>query len=864
MAAAKLCVLAAVVVLCNASAASETKVAPDEATASDILEKLGLLESHLSVEKKQADLEEAHVAKVTKLPAAEAESVDTFSKWGSLDEEKQMKASAMSTVEKVPVEKTVSVKAKQATEVSSGFSVVKEAKKAQPLKADLAVQQRGLVQHSSKSRHATLKPMVDAIAGASAGADMESTLTDLVMGKGAFMATPMGSSVKKIKDTIEKNMMPAVFDAHKADQAELVKLASQLANCGGARKVSFRGVHTQKVKYLKSSPLHKACRSDEAVKHTAKTSCLKEQGELKQIKRLKCKFYADTSKRVGDTNANRAIVTRAGGEAVQTYVTRVTATICGKPGGKGKGGGGKGGQLDDLMNARAACEKATGLYRAKVKKCNHLIRQYTNTKAKCNQIQNMMDGAACKRAVLTKDMCETYAECYKSKLEAYGVARSTIIHEEKDRKAEWRGLKRMACLIGCFMDGKVKDGEVNACKKSTHNTNHLIIKYPKLAKFRSCEVPKAYPATPLYKKLQFAPLPVNAKGRQSEECTGVLEISTVPKKGSPKACKCERVTLNGPYGPGPMVKCRNCRDVRRSRDKNSCPEGTKIFSPRSRTDWQTFIASAQPLRQPHFIIDITRPQNGCGGCTGNPMNSGNKKQKSWTTADKSPWWLRSTKYSEPNGDYHANCYLDLWHTPKHPDKITWNDGSCGYHSKSYYCQPKHISTTPKKGSPKSCACTKVALTGSYKPGTLLRCSECLDVRRTQQKNSCPIGTKIFAPTSRADWSTFVKSAAPLRAPHWIIDVTRPSNGCGGCTRHPMNSKVMHQATWRTSDGAPWWLRSSRYSEPNGDYSANCYMDLWRTPSNENAVTFNDGRCNYHSRSYYCQSTKPRRKKSKRR
>jgi len=33
------------------------------------------------------------------------------------------------------------------------------------------------------------------------------------------------------------------------------------------------------------------------------------------------------------------------------------------------------------------------------------------------------------------------------------------------------------------------------------------------------------------------------------------------------------------------------------------------------------------------------------------------------------------------------------------------------------------------------------------------------------------------------------------------------------------------------------------------------MDLWNNPANENSVTFDDGSCNYHSSSYYCQSLK---------
>jgi hypothetical protein len=313
-------------------------------------------------------------------------------------------------------------------------------------------------------------------------------------------------------------------------------------------------------------------------------------------------------------------------------------------------------------------------------------------------------------------------------------------------------------------------------------------------------------------------------------------------------------------------------DVYRTTQKNSCPAGTKIFSPASREDWKTFIDSATPLRAPHWIIDVTRPQNGCGGCTGNPMNSGNAAQSTWQTADDSPWWLRSTRYNEPNGDYTANCYLDLWQTPPNENSVTWNDGRCNYHSKSYYCQSakgksaakdatttappwrtKTVSTKPKEGSPSSCKCEKLKLKGTYSPGAILKCTNCLTARRKTDKDSCPEGTKIFAPQSREDWKTFIASGGTsLRAPHFIIDVTRPQNGCGGCTGNPMNSGNSRQSTWKTSDGSPWWLRSTTYNEPNGDYHANCYLDIWHAPTNENSIGWNDGSCSYHSKSYYCQ------------
>jgi len=258
------------------------------------------------------------------------------------------------------------------------------------------------------------------------------------------------------------------------------------------------------------------------------------------------------------------------------------------------------------------------------------------------------------------------------------------------------------------------------------------------------------------------------------------------------------------------------------------------------------------------------------------MTSTTPAQSTWKTADGSPWWLRSSRYNEPNGDYDANCYLDLWHTPANENSVTWNDWRCKYYSKSYYCQqakakkPKHTttappwqkaecSTTPAVTVPAApnCKCEKLTLKGKYSAGCIVKCTNCFTTYKSTQKNSCPDGTKLFAPTSRGDWQTFLDSGGkPLRSPHWIIDVTRPQNGCGGCTGNPMNSAVPAQSSWRTKDGAPWWLRATRYNEPNGDYHSNCYLDLWRTPNNADNVQWNDGSCSYRSNSYYCQLKKP--------
>jgi len=712
--------------------------------------------------------------------------------------------------------------------------------------------------------------------------NLEDQVTDLFklssMGKAGVDGTPFGKSVQQIQDLITKTMMPKVLEAHAANQNELLRLHKEVNKCEDIKTQQVSKADSKHHLYKKLSVLHRTCRAGEAGDSTVRTQCRTDEHDKKKIMQLKCKEFAMVKKQTGDQTANKVVMKKGGSESADSYVNRIAETICGVC--VGKGCKAAAGDDDDDKNkpgpkkkcgyapyscgcgfkcqfdkAKDSCEKATLEHKVQFKKCRISDRQYFHKKAECNSLQDQMDGTSCKRAVEMKDACESYAECYFDKKSAYVSLEKMVKQEEKDRQGEWRGLERMQCLIKAFGSGKVSAAEVLGCKKKVYSVGHLVVKYPTLPVLKKCEVPLDYPNTPSYKAVNFAPLPALAKGKQDAyQCTGLLEVSTTPREGSPKTCKCSRVTLNGPFSPGPLVKCVNCLDVRRTQEKNSCPEGTKIFSPRSRSDWKTFLASALPLHAPNWIVDVTRPLNGCPGCK-TAMNSNNPRQRSWTTSDGSPWWLRSTGFNEPSGDYHATCYLDLWSKGKrNEDSITFNDQTCNYHSKSYYCQTASIPMNPKKGSPRGCVCKNIALNGIYSAGALLRCDGCLRVSRSLQRNSCPVGTKIFSPASRADWTTFLHSATPLRSPHWIIDVTQPQNGCGGCTKNAMSVRNPAQATWRTSDGSKWWLRSTRYSEPNGDYHANCYLNLG-SMANENSVTFNDKDCKYNSNSYYCQPAK---------
>merc|ERR1719247_1764425 len=141
-----------------------------------------------------------------------------------------------------------------------------------------------------------------------------------------------------------------------------------------------------------------------------------------------------------------------------------------------------------------------------------------------------MDSSACQRAVLVKDSCEGYSECYTSKVEAFQTTVKVVRREEKDRKNEWLALKKMQCFLDAFNDEKVEDAEIEGCRAMGFVSGHLDIAYPSIPDRTSCTIPDLYPSTPEYKQKEFMPLPSLAKGSIAAECVGVLEISTKPRE----------------------------------------------------------------------------------------------------------------------------------------------------------------------------------------------------------------------------------------------------------------------------------------------------------------------------------------------
>ena len=127
----------------------------------------------------------------------------------------------------------------------------------------------------------------------------------------------------------------------------------------------------------------------------------------------------------------------------------------------------------------------------------------------------------------------------------------------------------------------------------------------------------------------------------------------------------------------------------------------------------------------------------------------------------------------------------------------------------------------------------------------------IDTYRSTDNNTCKsLWMDIWVPRNQNHWVAANAYWIPW-SPHTIVWVTKPTNWCWGCTSYPMNSSVSQQSEWKGVDWGTWWLRSTNYSEPNWDYTANCWLSFYNLdPTN---IQFNDWRCSYHSTSYLCST-----------
>ncbi len=125
--------------------------------------------------------------------------------------------------------------------------------------------------------------------------------------------------------------------------------------------------------------------------------------------------------------------------------------------------------------------------------------------------------------------------------------------------------------------------------------------------------------------------------------------------------------------------------------------------------------------------------------------------------------------------------------------------------------------------------------------------------KASDNDSCKeLGMQMVVPRTEAHWAAMI---TVYGASYFgtIPGIYNPSSNPGSYTNCAMNSystDPVHCDDWTSIDGGSWWIRGTAYTEPSGDYSAGCWLDVWGVGDGSN-ITFNDGYCDHGTTRYIC-------------
>ena len=125
---------------------------------------------------------------------------------------------------------------------------------------------------------------------------------------------------------------------------------------------------------------------------------------------------------------------------------------------------------------------------------------------------------------------------------------------------------------------------------------------------------------------------------------------------------------------------------------------------------------------------------------------------------------------------------------------------------------------------------------------------------TQNTGASALGLDIFYPRSKEHWAAIYNFVVTISQSFISTDVktvgaVHKTTGGGDYSSTVMrNSKYYATGTtdWRVPDDGKWYIRDTIHTEPNGDYTANAFLELITLGSDGSVTLFNDGNANCYT------------------
>jgi hypothetical protein len=325
----------------------------------------------------------------------------------------------------------------------------------------------------------------------------------------ASKATPgMQKFVQKVTDMIDNDLVGKVKSAHKQNQKVADALVKNFLQCKHSKTTADRTIGKLMSTAKTSSRHHKVCRSSEQKKWTAKTLALNLLAQKKKLMDSE-KGKLEILRRDPNAEANVCHPSKTPWQHPSNYYGTWLAS-----------------NLRYFAN-REKLWFAQKLRWQKAKDAHDRYRPialriekvWKSQKLQCDQFQKTLEGSTCGGAKLMFSSCDQrYWGCYSESQELYKQTTPFLRKQEKDRKAEWRALMRIKCILDIFMDGDADEDKIDECKQKTHSTTHLNLNIKRVPNAEKCSSIPNTPCSTAFHNQEYNRLPRNARAGKCSQC----------------------------------------------------------------------------------------------------------------------------------------------------------------------------------------------------------------------------------------------------------------------------------------------------------------------------------------------------------
>mmetsp|Transcript_20911 Transcript_20911/g.46445 ORF Transcript_20911/g.46445 Transcript_20911/m.46445 type:complete len:878 (-) Transcript_20911:59-2692(-) len=323
--------------------------------------------------------------------------------------------------------------------------------------------------------------------------------------KGQGKATPeFAGFVKTVNGMINDDMVPKVKKAHTTDVTTMAVLDNAFSLCKGKKVSSDSRIKNLITKSGKTTTAHRSCRTTEGRWYDLKTTCSAEVALLLKIKKTECQKQR-LMWRNPNTEAAYCHTTKRP-EPYKLWLNRNRMWFEKKE--------------KAYLAQKKRCDVATDNHKKAKPPCDRKIATWKSTRVNCNNLQNTLEGDTCSAGRQHQASCKEYRKCYSDALRAKYAQMPVIKKNEKDRKTEWRGLKRISCLLNVFATDESEPSVevIDKCKQKTHDTTILNIAYKKAPARQRCGASPTVPCSTSFHRTYYWRLPSRGQPKRCEPC----------------------------------------------------------------------------------------------------------------------------------------------------------------------------------------------------------------------------------------------------------------------------------------------------------------------------------------------------------